>query len=657
MAEEKKDWIAPVAIVAGLAAVGGGLLLYKSYSQKKNVPYDLKITGYKNTRSGETKTAGETLSVLSGEVVEVYVEFSYKGVSFTPEFQVQTYVKGPLLETAVTTVTVSGPAVEETSKVVTVKKTVSMTLNKPLLSSEDDLYGLKATIKNVEDFSEVAVVASAIHLTSTTYEGEIQTPVITGWPTAAIKQGETCNITVQFYYKGPARTLEVEAALGSAIGILWNTCGNSINTVEKDVQASTAWVNYTVEVPIVADTGSGSGKWDIEAQVEGVNAEKQLNKVEVDAPAAVSLTDFIYINNTPRSDQSDDPVGVFNIGATVTIKIPLESTFEVNKTVIVSGAVYAAAPATTRIKIADLASTAFTVPPGSSYVEYNYVVTSHTLTSRDIGVVLRMDDEEVDDSMWQDIFTVSNVVSPGTLVLSLSPSNAYFLLEGEELTPGSYSLEAGSYGWTCTKAGYQSKSGTVSITSGQTKNLSVTLTKIPTGIEILTDPVVKDAQLEFRLTGFNPYSVVTVEVEGYYSQTASTWETNSQGATQGYFVISIPTGTHTLKAYDAYGNVATEDFYLQYGEVILDYVWIYPASYSGYTYFDCRYLDPVTGNWYDAGVNSVYSFATLINIHSGGTLAIAGYYNGEWGSWRYLYNVELEASTGYYYDMLYNVLY
>ena len=242
-----------------------------------------------------------------------------------------------------------------------------------------------------------------------------------------------------------------------------------------------------------------------------------------------------------------------------------------------------------------------------------------------------------------------NQVNKGTLNVSLTPSNASLVLGGQTFVPGSYQLIAGTYEWSCTALGYTSTTGTAIIAEGRSTDLTIVLVKVPSSLEITNSPV-QGGYIYFTARGMTPNSGINVYVDAVLVSSGD-FATDYNGEVNGFIVAQGSVGTHMMGVEDA--NVRVQaDFTITAGEVILDYFWVYVTNYSNsnITFFACQYLDEVTGEWVDGGINSVYNFATFLSVHNHGQLSIS-LYNATyeaWGDWFNLGSMTMYMKSYYF---------
>lgn len=88
-------------------------------------------------------------------------------------------------------------------------------------------------------------------------------------------------------------------------------------------------------------------------------------------------------------------------------------------------------------------------------------------------LLIKKDSGQNDDSSQDD---GSSGETDGILSVIFSPSSATLEVDADKVSSGkSYTLPAGKYSWVASKSGYVTKSGTVSIKTGQTTKLSIEL--------------------------------------------------------------------------------------------------------------------------------------------------------------------------------------
>ena len=459
-------------IIAGTALIAAvGIAAFKLWpNQKEDIPYGLKIVKYTNTRTGKVATAGNILICQDGDVVDVDVQFAYIGKAFVAKYHLATYVKTLGTINEVTSVE-KGFSVEETPESTNVTDTISMVVHEGNFTeiSDDHVYGLYLKIEGITIPESMPTYDRALLISEAGEDEGVITDLKIVSYTKTLNVGQTCTIKVGYNYIGPKVTNVVYAALGNQppLGAEFDVMNS--NTVEDSPNDTDVIVYREVSIGVVA-LESSPDAYDIEAKIgdKWVHAD---DKVLVSGSGSVQITDpSIYDWTTPVNVGQKCTITVkFNYQGPVTT-LPLyvalgEDTIIPEFTNLVEGTIdvpidHEVIEVTTFYASIDLTIPSATAAGGSPY---------------DIRARIGGKDMNI---LTGKVVVNSNT---GTLIISVNPDGAKVIVGGTEMSEGTHQIEQGTYGWSASANGYDSKSGTIVVQAGFTTNLVIVLVQT-TGI-------------------------------------------------------------------------------------------------------------------------------------------------------------------------------
>jgi hypothetical protein len=151
--------------------------------------------------------------------------------------------------------------------------------------------------------------------------------------------------------------------------------------------------------------------------------------------------------------------------------------------------------------------------------------------------------------------SVTLVSTPGSISFSSTPSGASIYLDGTlvALTPATITgVSAGSHTYILRLTGYNDATGTVTVTSGQTATISVTLTPVvttgsisfastPSGADIYLDGTLQTAKTPATITSVSTGShSYILRLSGYSDATGTVTVTSGQTTTISVTLVSTP---------------------------------------------------------------------------------------------------------------------